>query len=59
VMPTRFRTIKLVTYAVKRRGGWLDKQPHAMPTYTVKLPDGEPVGPFNRKELITWANINL
>ena len=58
-MPTRFRTIKLVTYAVRRRGGWVDKQPHTMPTYTVKLPDDEPVGPFNRKELITWANINL
>jgi hypothetical protein len=58
-MPTRFRTIKLVTYAVHRKGGWVEKQPHDMPTYTVKLPDGEPAGPFNRKELITWANIYL
>ena len=58
-MPTRFRTVKLVTYAVHRQGGWIERQPHAMPTYTVKLPDGDPVGPFNRKELITWANIYL
>ncbi len=58
-MPTRFRTIKLVTYAVHRQGGWMERQPHAMPTYTVKLPDGDPAGPFNRKELLTWANINL
>ena len=58
-MPTRFRTVKLVTYAVHRQGGWIERQPHATPTYTVKLPDGDPAGPFNRKELITWANINL
>jgi len=58
-MPTRFRTVKLVTYAIHRRGGWIERQPHAMPTYTVKLPDADPAGPFNRKELITWANINL
>ena len=58
-MPTRFRTVKLVTYAVHRQGGWIERQPHVMPTYTVKLPDGDPAGPFNRKELITWANINL
>lgn len=58
-MPTRFRTIKLVTYAIRRRGGWIERQPHAMPMYTVKLPDGDLAGPFNRKELITWANINL
>lgn len=58
-MPTRFRTVKLVTYAVHRHGGWVERQPHEMPTYTVKLPDGDPAGPFNRKELITWANINL
>ena len=25
----------------------------------VAVPDGEPAGPFNRKELITWANIYL
>ena len=30
-MPTRFRTIKLVTYAVRRRGGWIDKQPPRNP----------------------------
>lgn len=58
-VPVRFRTIKLVTYAVRKRGGWVDKHPGAMPSYTVQLPNKEELGPFNRDQLLSWANFNL
>lgn len=58
-MPTRFRTIKLIAYAVRRRGGQLERQPGDMPTYTLQLPGAEPQGPFVRSELISWANRHL
>ncbi len=58
MMPTRFKTVKLVAYAVRRRGGQLERHPYAcpLPTYTLRLPDAEPQGPFDRHELIDWAN---
>lgn len=55
-MPVRFRTIKLVTYAIRRHGGFVERHPAALPTYTVQLPDSEPQGPFNRDQLLSWAN---
>lgn len=58
-MPVRFRTIKLVSYAIRKRGGVLHRHPAAMPTYTVELPELQPVGPFNRDQLLRWANFNL
>lgn len=55
-MPTRFRTVKLIAYVVRRQGGTLTRQNGDIPTYTLQLPDKEPRGPFNRFELINWAN---
>ena len=58
-MPVRFRTIKLVSYAIRRQGGSIERQPAAIPTYTLQLPDSEPQGPFTRDQLLSWANQNL
>ena len=52
-MPVRFRTIKLIAYAVRKQGGSISCQDL---TYTLHLPDREPQGPFNRHQLIRWAN---
>lgn len=58
-MPVRFRTIKLVSYAVRKRGGWIDKHPGAVPSYTVQLPAEDELGPFDRNQLLSWANFYL
>ena len=58
-MPVRFRTIKLVAYAIRRQGGSIERQPAAIPIYTLQLPDSEPQGPFTRDQLLSWANQNL
>ena len=58
-MPVRFRTIKLVTYAIRRHGGSIERHPAALPTYTLQLPDCEPQGPFTRDQLLSWANQHL
>ena len=55
-MPTRFRTIKLILYAVRKLGGTISIQDFF---YTVYLPNAEPRGPFTRDQLIRWANQNL
>ena len=55
-MPTRFRTIKLIAYAVRKLGGSIRLQDS---NYMVELPGRQPIGPFNRSELIAWANHNL
>ena len=52
-MPVRFRTIKLIVYAVRKQGGSITCQDCI---YTLQLPDQEPQGPFNRDQLIRWAN---
>jgi hypothetical protein len=52
-MPTRFRTIKLIHYAVRKMGGTISTEDFF---YTVYLPDTEPRGPFTRDQLIRWAN---
>ena len=52
-MPVRFRTVKLIAYAVRKQGGSISCQNCI---YTLQLPDQEPQGPFNRHELIRWAN---
>lgn len=52
-MPVRFRTIKLISYAVRKQGGTISCQDF---TYTLQLPGADPQGPFNRSELISWAN---
>ena len=61
MQPTRFKTVKLVSYAIRRRGGRLERNPYAcpLPTYTLRLPNDEPQGPFDRYELISWANQHL
>ena len=58
-MPVRFRTVKLVSYAIRRHGGSIERQPAAIPTYTLQLPDSEPQGPFTRDQLLSWANQHL
>jgi len=55
-MPTRFRTIKLITYAVRKLGGTISVQDFF---YTVYLPEQLPAGPFTRSQLINWANRHL
>jgi hypothetical protein len=55
-MPVRFRTIKLILYAVRKQGGTISIQDFF---YTVHLPDAEPKGPFTRDQLIRWANHHL
>ena len=55
-MPTRFRTIKLIAYAVRKQGGSISTKDF---TYTLHLPGAEPQGPFNRAQLISWANQHL
>lgn len=55
-MPTRFRTIKLIAYAVRKQGGSISSKDCL---HTVHFPDAEPLGPFNRSELISWANQHL
>jgi hypothetical protein len=55
-MPTRFRTIKLITYAVRKLGGTISSEDFF---YTVYIPNAEPRGPFTRDQLIRWANQNL
>ena len=52
-MPVRFRTIKLILYAVRKLGGTISTQDFF---YTVYLPEQEPQGPFTRDQLIRWAN---
>lgn len=56
VMPVRFRTIKLINYAIRKLGGALIIQNF---TYTLQLPGAKPQGPFNRAQLISWANQHL
>jgi hypothetical protein len=58
-MPVRFRTIKLVAYVIRRRGGSIERHSGTMPTYTLQLPDSEPQGPFTRDHLLSWANQHL
>lgn len=58
-MPVRFRTIKLASYAIRRRGGFIERHPDKIPTYTLQLPDSEPQGPFTRDQLLNWANQHL
>jgi len=55
-MPTRFRTIKLITYAVRKLGGTISSE-HCL--HTVYLPEQLPAGPFTRSQLINWANRHL
>lgn len=55
-MPTRFRTIKLILYAVRKQGGTISSRDCL---HTVYLPNAEPRGPFTRDQLIRWANQNL
>lgn len=55
-MPTRFRTIKLISYAVRKQGGTIRLQDS---DYIVELPGRQPTGPFNRSQLISWANQHL
>jgi len=52
-MPVRFRTIKLILYAVRKLGGTISTEDFF---YTVYLPEQEPQGPFTRDQLIRWAN---
>ena len=58
-MPVRFRSIKLVSYAIRRHGGSIERQPDAIPTYTLQMPNAELQGPFTRDQLLRWANQNL
>jgi len=55
-MPTRFRTVKLITYAVRKLGGTISVQNFF---YTIYLPDAEPRGPLTKDQLINWANRHL
>lgn len=55
-MPNRFRTVKLIKYAIRRKGGWIERHIDGFPTYTFQLPDSDTQGPFTRHELINWAN---
>lgn len=55
-MPTRFRTIKLILYAVRKLGGTISS---ADCLHTVYLPEQPPHGPFTRAQLISWANQHL
>lgn len=55
-MPVRFRTIKLITYAVRKLGGTISSE-HCL--HTVYLPEQPPAGPFTRDQLIRWANHKL
>lgn len=55
-MPTRFRTVRLIHYAVRKLGGTMRLQAH---NYLVQLPGQQPAGPFDRFQLIRWANQNL
>ena len=52
-MPTRFRTIKLILYAVRKLGGTISTENFF---YIVYLPEQQPQGPFTRDQLIRWAN---
>jgi len=52
-MPTRFRTIKLIAYAIRKLGGTVSSENCL---HTVYLPNAEPRGPFTRDQLIRWAN---
>ena len=56
VMPVRFRTIKLINYAIRKLGGTISTQDFF---YTVYLPEQQPHGPFTRDQLIRWANHKL
>ena len=55
-MPTRFRTIKLINYAIRKLGGEIRLQDSR---YMIELPGRSTAGPFDRSELIRWANQNL
>lgn len=55
-MPQRFRTLKLIKYVIRRKGGSLQRHIDGFPTYTLHLPNTDPQGPFTRFELIDWAN---
>ena len=58
-MPVPFRTVKIVAYVIRSRGGSLKRKNGAPPTYTLHLPQFGEQGPFTRLQLLSWATQHL